>query len=70
MEPDLEDLISRLNNWKFAQALQYTNAETKNVEVITALAMLFGNSGWFQGQIGILLDYVVEYLIRELSGKP
>lgn len=57
------DLYSRLYNCKFNSALKELkeeNEETK--EIIETLARIFGNSGWIDGDIGLLVGVVIEYL--------
>ena len=60
-----EKLKSRLFNWKFEQALQYVDGgvDLDDLEVIKALARLFGNCGWFEGDVGALVSVVVSSLI-------
>lgn len=51
----------RLANWKFAQAqdaLSRQSQEATDEErmVVAALASAFGNSGWFDGSMGIIVN--------------
>jgi hypothetical protein len=46
-------LYSRLAHWKFRQALAYVQDEpAERREAVEALARLFGDVGWFDGDIG------------------
>jgi len=59
-----EKLKSRVENWKFESALKYIDDKVTDgeKEIIKALARLFGNSGWFYGDMGILVDTVLDFL--------
>ena len=65
------DCKSRLRNWKFEQAAKYLTPEAtgEERETVEALASLLGNSGWFFGNLGTLVDVVVETLMYDL-GPP
>ena len=58
------DCKSRLRNWKFEQAAKYLTPEAtrEERETVEALASLLGNSGWFFGDLGTLVDVVVDTL--------
>jgi hypothetical protein len=59
-----EKLKSRLVNWKFSQALNHLDDELTagQRELIEALARLVGDSGWFEGDIGVLVALAVAAL--------
>ena len=64
--PKRDQLVSRLCNWKFAQALQYTEGQPSNVvHNVSCLANLFGNPGWFDGEMGTLVSLAVLALVGE-----
>jgi len=72
-----EGLIGRLENWKFTQA--HIVAETalplstdlpiaaEDRTLIVALAETFGNAGWFEGHLGVIVGTVVEGLVARLK---
>lgn len=70
-------LASRVLNWKFQQAVRkFINlpgnvAEQPEVydrlNVIRSLAATFGDCGWFDGEMGIIVGAAVNYI---LGGKP
>lgn len=64
-----EQMRSRLGNWKFATAAGLLDADDKSVEAetIRALNCLFANCGWFDGDMGTVVHYVVGCL---LEAKP
>jgi hypothetical protein len=57
-----KDLRSRLSNWKFESAMNYLDGESEEVAVKT-LDGLFGNCGWFWGNMGEVVGLAVLYLI-------
>lgn len=59
-------LISRLENWKFGQAMQYLRDDhPKSVHnEVNVLCRLFGDAGWFDGDIGELVRLAVIGLIE------
>jgi hypothetical protein len=65
------DCTERLENWKFRQAAQELteDATESEREVIEALAALLGNSGWFDGNIGIVTRAIVLILTQERAGE-
>ena len=54
-------LVSRLRNWKFDSALRYVGGE-EDAEVVYALAESFGNSGWFDGSMGVIVGALVDLM--------
>ena len=58
-------LRSRLENWKFAQAVPYLSGEPPEVrEVVVALAALLGDCGWgIGGALGCIVEAVVGMLL-------
>lgn len=63
-----KDIQSRLVNWKFSSALQYAEREGSGVtdeemELIRALSITYGNSGWFEGAMGSIVQAAVAHLL-------
>jgi hypothetical protein len=59
-----EKLISRLENFKFTQAQNYLEGENEMVvDVVNALASVFGNVGWMDGDMGTILSSAVYNII-------
>lgn len=61
-----EEARDRILNWKFARAaelLDNANASQAESELIAALARTFGDSGWFEGDVGLLVGVAVETLL-------
>jgi len=59
-----ERLRSCLLNWKFGQASQYLRRESEEVKnIVQTLKTLFGNCGWFDGDMGTIVAAVVVLLI-------
>lgn len=58
------NLQSRLDNWKFKQALQYLKGEdARTNEVVGALSAMFGDVGWgLGGSMGIVVDAALSSL--------
>jgi hypothetical protein len=62
MSPELQ---SRLENWKFASAMQYIDGEPENVEnAVSALSEAFGDCGWFGGRMGVIVGAAVDGLLE------
>ena len=63
-----EKIKSRLNNWKFQTALNYlatdANCTDNELELITALARVFGNVGWFEGDMSTIVSAALQTLLR------
>jgi hypothetical protein len=58
-----ENLINRLENWKFESALKHLRGQPRAVQSsVRALSRLLGNSGWLDGDIGELVTLAVEDL--------
>ena len=56
-----EELKERLFNWKFESALKYLDGETEEVfNIVKALADMFGNVGWFEGSLAIIVAQALE----------
>lgn len=73
-EVHLDPLESRLSNWKFNTALLILdNAGVRNrllpgdADAIEALAQLFGDSGYFDGAVGDLVEYAVGRLLERIA---
>jgi len=72
-------LLGRLGNWKFTQALRLVEAENGqrlemgsmlNSEImdgIRALSRAFGNSGWFDGDLGTIVSFAEHSLRMEIE---
>lgn len=53
-------LFGRLLNWKFEQALQYLDNEPEEVkDLVKSLARMFGNSGWFFGDMSEIVRHAL-----------
>lgn len=62
-----ENLIDRLRNSKYEQALKYIKGaglSEDNVKLLHYLAEQFGNPGWIDGEISIL----IEAALRSIPG--
>lgn len=57
-----EDLIGRLQNWKFQSARKHVdNSVTpEDRKLIEALAECFGDIGWFDGYMGVIITASLE----------
>jgi hypothetical protein len=56
----------RLGEWKFSSAAGYLDqAEPTEAErdLVEALASAFGNPGWFEGSLGVIVSAVVAGLV-------
>jgi hypothetical protein len=60
-------LRSRLENWKFCQALALaTEASEPDQRLIAALAALVGDCGWgLEGALATVIDAAVDRLLAE-----
>lgn len=65
-----DNVKDRLENWKFYQAIAALDHDddpseptTYEREAIRALADLVGNSGWFDGSLGIVVGSLVDALV-------
>jgi hypothetical protein len=54
---------NRVENWKFADARTKMPKTHPDYALVECLAGLFGNCGWFDGEIGALVEMVVERII-------
>lgn len=64
----MEDVAGRLENWKFSQALAALNADDATeteIHIIGSLSRMFGNVGWFDGEMSVIVATVVEYLLTD-----
>ena len=62
MNPQLR---SRLENWKFNQALSHLEGESREVkDIVEALARSFGNCGWIEGDQGTIIGYALTAICR------
>ncbi len=59
-----DDLVGRLYNWKFKQALAYLDGQPDEVgELVRVLAATFGSGGWEDGNMGAIVSAAVRRLI-------
>ena len=67
-----EKLISRLQNWKFVQAMSYADNLPENLrQVLVRLSDLWGDTSFSRrGVFEILLDYTVSKLIDDINAIP
>ena len=59
---------NRLYNWKFESAQERLSEEEPTGaerELVKALARTFGNSGWFDGNMGTIVSAAVTSLIGD-----
>lgn len=69
--PQTEALIGRIFNWKFdaakqlAASLPATVISNDQRDILYALAAAFGNCGWIDGNMGIIIGCSVRELIGE-----
>jgi len=62
-----ELLKGKLTNWKFRSALSYLDGQTEEVkDVVNALCRSYGNCGWFEGDMGLIVGICVESVIAKL----
>ncbi len=66
-------LTSRLQQWKFVQAMQYADdkltAEIR--QVLVRLADLWGDTGFARGGVlETLIDYIVVKLVDDINALP
>lgn len=57
---------NRLENWKFQSAhwcASTSEASESEQAVVEALASAFGNSGWFGGALGVIVEAAVDKLV-------
>jgi len=66
---NLENIIGRLDNFKFDSAAEYLAKDDKSEEAnaIRALSLCFGNCGWFWGSVGDVAGYAVKSLCDKLD---
>ena len=61
-----EKLKNRLENWKFKDAQKFLGGEPDPVaDIVDALANNFGNSGWLEGDMGLIIQAAIDSLIGE-----
>lgn len=61
-----QDLCSRLDNWKFETAHRYATElglDENDLEVIKVLSDTFGDCGWFDGSMGVIVGAAVDSLL-------
>lgn len=69
-----EKVRNRLYNWKFAQAANQLEIEDEadiqqgddgECELVCALALVLGDCGWFEGNLGIIVTAAVSPLLGD-----
>ena len=56
-----EMLNSKLLNYKFASALQYTHSESKETkDLVKALSVILGDVGWFDGDMAVIVRHALK----------
>lgn len=64
-----ERVQNRLYNWKFGQAAEYYRQDDEGTEkegaLIEALARAFGDCGWFEGDMALLVSTAVSFLVGD-----
>lgn len=61
-----KNLLSRLENYKFKDALQYLSGEDDEIkDLVQALADTFGNVGWFFGTLETIVNAAVNSIKPE-----
>jgi hypothetical protein len=71
--PMAAHLVSRLSNWKFSTACAYLEGQPPEVaRTVEALAAMFGNCGWLEGSMGIVIAAALASLYDddEVSQMP
>lgn len=66
----INTLIGRLINWKFGSAvtaMEGLDLPKEDQELINALNSAFSNSGWFDGNMAIVIANAVNPLIERLK---
>jgi len=62
MNPKLK---SRLENFKFGQATQYLDNESEYTkEWVQSLSIMFGNIGWFDGELSIIITHAINNIMK------
>lgn len=65
-----EPLRTAIAAWKFADALALASKRTViRYELLATLARLFGNSGWFDGDVGALVACAVDEILSGQRGE-
>lgn len=58
-------LKSRLENFKFGQATQYLDNESEYTkELVQSLSIMFGNIGWFDGELSIIITHAINNIMK------
>jgi uncharacterized protein (DUF1810 family) len=58
-----KDLFGRLLNWKFKSALNYLDGATdEEKSLVEALARMFGNCGWFDGDMAEIVCHALLHI--------
>ena len=67
-----DELISRLQNWKFVQAMSYADDLPENLrQVLVRLSDLWGDTDFSRGGVfEIVLEYTVSKLIGDINTLP
>lgn len=66
-----DDCFNRIVNWKFRSAFDLIDfdASPDEREVIGALAAMFGNIGWFGGDMGLIVQQAIRSLDLSEVGR-
>lgn len=70
--PEHQRLADRLVNWKFKSASEYAQILTLPdgvQEQVESLNKMFGNCGWFEGDMGNLVEMAVYGLLSRLEAE-
>jgi hypothetical protein len=67
-----EKLVSRLQQWKFVQAMSYADNLPDDLrQVLVRLSDLWGDTGFSRGGVfETILEYVVSKLIDDINSLP
>jgi hypothetical protein len=59
-----ETVWNQLYNWKFTSALSNMSGEEPEYALVQALSVLLGDSGWFEGSLGQVVDAMVTLVLH------
>jgi hypothetical protein len=71
-----DNVIKLLKNWKFQLASAYADEQTEPLPteaellLIESLARVFGNIGWFSGDMATIVSAAVSTLLSEYLPEP
>src|SRR5262245_28641715 len=59
----IDSLHNRLENWKFQQATRYLKGiRGEDRDLVEALSRMFGDVGWFEGDMGIIIEAALSHI--------